>query len=265
MLHQVADQVVYMRTLLVNVVMIGKPDSGEWVLVDAGIRGFAEPIAQAAGALFGAEKPRAIVLTHGHFDHIGALPELLARWDAPVFAQERELPYLRGEANYPEPDPTVGGGLLARLSPLYPNEATNLGTRVQPLPEDGAVPFLPEWRWIATPGHTQGHVSLFRASDRMLVAGDAFITVKQESVWAVLTQERQMHGPPAYFTPDWEEAWASVKRLAALQPRCAITGHGAPMEGEELIRELTRLARDFDKIAIPAQGQYVPEREITRV
>ncbi|BFH14613.1 hypothetical protein J6TS7_46980 [Paenibacillus dendritiformis] len=92
-------------------------------------------------------------------------------------------------------------------------EAIQLGDRVQPLPDDGRVPHLPDWRVIPTPGHTPGHVSLYRESDRTLIAGDAFITVKQESALHVIGQAKEIHGPPAYFTPDWDEAWRSVKRL----------------------------------------------------
>src|SRR5262249_21501064 len=81
-----------------------------------------------------------------------------------------------------------------------------LGDRVRPLPADGSVPGMPGWRWLHTPGHTAGHVSLFRDEDRVLIAGDAFTTVAQESFLAVLTQARHVHRPPAYFPTDWSAA-----------------------------------------------------------
>ena len=59
-------------------------------------------------------------------------------------------------------------------------------------------------------------LSFFREADRTLIAGDAFVTTKQESAVAALTQRPEMHGPPTYFTPDWENARRSVERLAAL-------------------------------------------------
>src|SRR5687768_2725005 len=115
-----------MRTLVANVVLIGRPDSEEWVLVDAGIGSFADNIAEEAQERFQSEKPRAIVLTHGHFDHVGSIQGLLERWNVPVYAHEKELPYLTGKADYPEADPSVGGGLLAQISPLYPHKGIDI-------------------------------------------------------------------------------------------------------------------------------------------
>ena len=77
------------------------------------------------------------------------------------------------------------------LSFAYPNSAIDLGSRVRSLPDDGSVPHMPGWRWIHTPGHTGGHVALFRDSDRCLIAGDAFVTTRQESLYAVMTQSRR--------------------------------------------------------------------------
>ena len=53
--------------------------------------------------------PAAVLLTHGHFDHVGALKELADQWDAPIYAHGLEHPYLDGRSSYPPPDPTVGG------------------------------------------------------------------------------------------------------------------------------------------------------------
>lgn len=72
-----------------------------------------------------------------------------------------EIPFLTGQQSYPEPDPTVEGGMVAKMSPLFPNEPIDLGNNVKALPTDGTVPHMPEFRWIHTPGHTPGHISLF--------------------------------------------------------------------------------------------------------
>jgi glyoxylase-like metal-dependent hydrolase (beta-lactamase superfamily II) len=241
---------------IVNVCYIGDPGS-DWVLIDAGMPGSAEKIIETADERFGSRPPRAIILTHGHFDHVGAIVDLIKHWSVPVFAHERELPYLTGKSDYPPADPTVDGGLVTEMSPLFPHQGIDLGEHVQPLPSDGIVPHMADWRWIHTGGHTPGHISLFREKDRSLVAGDAFVTVKQESLYKVILQQREISGPPKYFTTDWQSAWDSVKKLEALKPSVAVTGHGLPMEGEELAASLGTLAEQFDRIAIPAEGRYV--------
>ena len=231
-----------LRILFVNAYLYGTRDA--WVLIDAGLPGSADRIRRAAEERFGAgARPEAIVLTHGHFDHVGALADLAARWDVSVYAHPLELPYLTGRADYPPPDPMVGEGMMALLSWAYPKAGIDLGSRVGALPEDGSVPGMPGWRWIHTPGHSPGHVSLFREADRTLVAGDAIVTVKQESLLAVAAQRQELHGPPAYFTIDWLAARASVEELAGLAPQLAATGHGTPMRGAALQQALAALAR----------------------
>ncbi|HEX6981628.1 MAG TPA: MBL fold metallo-hydrolase [Balneolaceae bacterium] len=205
-------------------------------------------------------RPNAIILTHGHFDHVGAIIELVKHWNIPVYAHELELPFLTGKKSYSEPDATVEGGMVAKMSPLFPNEPVNLGDNVEGLPADGVVPAMPEFRWIHTPGHSPGHVSLFRKKDRALIVGDAFVTVKQESLYKVVTQEQEISGPPRYLTTDWDAARKSVMRLEALQPTVAVTGHGLPMAGELLSKSLQKLVQNFDEIAVPDHGKYVDDK-----
>ena len=258
--HEIAPDLAYKRLMIVNVAFYGVPGAGDrqWVLIDAGLPGTAGSIAKAAAQRFGPDaRPAAILMTHGHFDHVSALQELAERWDAPVYAHALERPFLDGTTAYPPPDPTVGGGLMALMSPLFPRGPINVGDRLQTLPADGSVPFMPGWQWLHTPGHAPGHVSFWREADRALIVGDAFITTAQESAYAAATQETEMHGPPMYFTPDWVGAKASVERLAALEPELAVTGHGRAMRGGAMRAALHTLARDFDRVAVPDHGRYV--------
>lgn len=206
--------------------------------------------------------PKAIVLTHGHFDHVGALQKLLKHWNAPVYAHEQEMPYLTGRAYDPHPDPDVGGGLMAKLSPLFSNAPIDLGNHVKTLPKDGSIPFFDEWRFIHTPGHSPGHISLFRDSDKVLIAGDAFTTARQEGLVSALSKPVELHGPPMYFTPDWQAAKTSVKVLADLEPNLALSGHGKPERGEFLRKGLHNLAKNFDELAMPKQGRYIVEKRM---
>jgi glyoxylase-like metal-dependent hydrolase (beta-lactamase superfamily II) len=255
---EVAPGIWGMKIIFVNIYMIAQDD--HWILVDAGLGGFAGKIIKMAADLFGENKPpAAIILTHGHFDHRGAIDGLLKKWDVPVYAHALEQPFLRGRASYPPPDPNVGGGLMSLLSVFYPKRPINLGNRLQTLPKDGTVPFLPDWQYVFTPGHSPGHISLFRTKDKVLIAGDAFVTTKQESAVSTLASLKILSGPPKYFTPDWLSAKDSVIKLRDLQPAIAATGHGKPMEGAALTRGLDHLAANFDEVAVPSYGRYVKE------
>jgi glyoxylase-like metal-dependent hydrolase (beta-lactamase superfamily II) len=262
--HEIAPDLAYKRLGIVNVVLYGLPgaDDRGWVLIDTGsMKTDGALIGGAAAERFGKDaRPAAIILTHGHFDHVGALEVLAERWDAPVYAHPSEQPYLNGTTAYPPPDPSVGGGMLAHLSRFFPRGPAEVSGRLHTLPADGSVPGMPGWRWLHTPGHTEGHVSLWREADRTVIVGDAFVTTRQESIYAALTQAPEMHGPPMYFTPDWASARASVEKLAALEPELAVTGHGRAMRGPAMRTALQTLALNFDQIAVPDQGRYVDGR-----
>src|SRR4051812_49276456 len=123
-LDAIAPDVAGLRILFVNVFAVG--NSNGWTLIDAGLYGSAGRIMRWADAHAGGAPPRAIVLTHAHFDHVGALDQLAEQWNVPVFAHAEELPYITGTRAYPPPDPSVGGGLMARLAMLYPRKPIDL-------------------------------------------------------------------------------------------------------------------------------------------
>ncbi|MCT1903672.1 MBL fold metallo-hydrolase [Oceanobacillus sojae] len=254
---------IYCYTIqIVNICFVGNPETQDFVLVDTGMPKSADEIIAVTEKRFGKGNfPKAIILTHGHFDHVGAVIDLVKYWKVPVYAHRLELPFLTGKKSYPEPDPGVEGGLVAKASAIFPNDPINLGSSVLELPADGSIPEMPDWRWIHTPGHSPGHISLYRDADRFLIAGDAFVTVKQDSLYKVMIQDREVHGPPRYFTTDWEAAKKSVQTLKALNPAVAITGHGEPMHEEELSAGLAELVNTFDQTAVPDYGRYVNRKE----
>lgn len=252
--QELTPDIALLKFTIVNAVMVG--DKNGWVLVDTGLKNSADFIVDAALKRFGSDNPpKAIILTHGHFDHVGSVIQLSELWDVPVYAHKLELPYITGRKNYPLANPEADEGLVAKMSPSFPHRAINLGFRAVELPEDGTVPGMPGWSWIHTPGHTEGHVCFFRDLDRTLIVGDAFTTIKQESLMSVLTQNEHIKGPPAYFTEDWDTAMKSVGKLRALKPEFAIPSHGTPMDHEKLSRHLDMLYLHFEGISVPAASR----------
>lgn len=263
-LFSVAPGVWGRKDLFVNFYMIQDQSSGAWALVDAGLKWSAPKIRHMANELFGeGSRPTAIILTHGHFDHVGALSSLIEEWNVPVYAHSLEVPYLTGKSSYPPPDPTVGGGLMASMSWMYPRGPIDIKDYVRKLPMDNSIPGLSDWKYIHTPGHAPGHISLFRESDRVLIAGDAFVTTKAESAAYALSGMKHLSGPPKYYTCNWASAELSVIKLAALDPDIAATGHGVTMRGEELRGALRILSTNFKAMAIPDEGRYVNEPAVT--
>ena len=119
------------------------------------------------------------------------------------------------------------------------------------------MPVAPDWVALHTPGHTAGHISLFRGADGVVIAGDAVTTTQQESLISVATQRLSLNGPPAYFTTDWDAARWSVQRLAATRIDTLLSGHGQPMTGAAMRLDLRNLAEHFDERARPRRGRYV--------
>ena len=91
---------------IVNICLVGNPKNDEFVLVDAGMPKSADEIISATEERFGANsRCKAIILTHGHFDHVGAVIELIKHWDVPVYAHQLEMPFLIGQIKLSGPGP----------------------------------------------------------------------------------------------------------------------------------------------------------------
>lgn len=257
-IYLVAPGVWRMKDVFVNVYVVESQEQPGWVLVDTGLKSsYAKIKKLIMEAIEPDARPQAIIMTHGHFDHRGCVQQLATEWKVPVYCHHMEIPYLTGKASYPPPDSTVGGGMMASMAFVYPKGPIDVQEHLQQLPEDGSVPHLPEWRWIHTPGHTPGHISLFREKDGVLIAGDAVVTTRQESVFSVMTQKRVVSGPPKYFTPDWGASARSARNLSLLEPNVLATGHGHALYGDEARKGLHKLSNNFWQMGIPGHGRYV--------
>ncbi len=249
---RIAPDIGWLPISFVNAYFIGRP-GGRWMMLDAGLPRRAPKILAAAEARYGAgSRPEGIILTHGHWDHAGSAGELAEAWDVPIYAHELEMPYLNGASAYPPPDPTIGGA-IAFLSRFLPSRPFHFGERLRVL-EPKQVPGLPDWEWLPTPGHSPGHISLFRPSDRVLLAGDAFATMDMESWAGLIGGQQVLARAGAPFNYDWPATTASLKLLAALRPNVMACGHGIPISQTNAARELDDFAARFRP---PRHGRYV--------
>lgn len=251
-MKEIARDVAVVAMPVANAYLVGTAQN--WVLVDSGTPGHAKAIKEAAEQCFGANaKPRAIVLTHGHFDHAGSSPELAKEWNVSVYAHRLEFPYLTGASSYPPLD-TSAPGAFSFLARFFPSNTVNIGTRIAELKDDFSEFGITGWKIVFTPGHTFGHVSFFRADDGILLAGDALTTMNLRNLTDIITRREELCAPPPPATYDWQKAHASVQKLASLKPYLIAAGHGKPMPAAAA--PLQKLADDFP---IPEHGRYVRE------
>jgi glyoxylase-like metal-dependent hydrolase (beta-lactamase superfamily II) len=107
------------------------------------------------------------------------------------------------------------------------------------------VPGLPDWQCIPTPGHTPGHIAFFRPHDRVLITGDAALTVNLNSIRDLLRGRHRPSGPPYISTWNWPAAKQSVTTLSRLEPAVLAAGHGRPMTGSGTAAHLAAFAGRF--------------------
>ena len=211
-----------------------------WTLIDAGSAGCAPVILSAAESLFGAgSSAAAILLTHDHPDHTGAARELALRWGCGVWVHPDEFPMVEGDlATFREYGHPLDRWLIVPgLRLMGAKRARTIVDRAsfkdvaRVFDAAGAPPGLPEWQIIPCRGHTPGHVAFFRPADRVLISGDALLTVAAGSPLGFLLNRQEVSGPPWYVTWDRRAAKEAAAVLAGLEPQVLAGGHGTPMTG----------------------------------
>ena len=222
---KVAEGVHRLGSGLVNAYLVA--DGGGVTVIDAGLPGYWSDLKIELAAMGrGLEDLRAVVLTHGHSDHVGFAEKARTERGVPVSVHEARRPPRPRQGEEP------GQGHAAPSVPCRscgssPSRSAKGGWHIDRLGEvatfgDGAtldVPGSP--RVILVPGHTPGSAALHLADRGVLFVGDALATV------AVTTG---ISGPQiAPFTADATEALASLDRLRALPDAgLVLPGHGEP-------------------------------------
>lgn len=203
---------------VMNVYLI---EDGDGVTVfDAGIEDMAEWIAAATERMGGI---RRVVLGHAHEDHRGAAPGL----GAPVLCHPDEVEYAE------RPGPT-GYFQVHRLeSPLFRAAYPRLLAEWDggPVNVAGTVSESEEvagFEVVHFPGHAPGMIGLWRESDRLAIASDTVYTLDPQTIG----RSSPPRLPHPAFNQDTEQARASLRKLAALEPRTVWTGHADPVTGD---------------------------------
>ena len=213
-----------------NVYVLGAEN---FIVIDAGIARDKVSLAHILSREFPRQKCAQIWLTHAHPDHAGCAAFLARRFQTTIAAHQNERPFLErgqlyGADNRLQKLIFAVGALMWPVRPSHIHHALQDGEILES--SAGA------WRVIHTPGHTSGHVAFFRASDRVLIAGDAVLTILP---W---TRRVGLTLPLRIFTRDIKESRASLRKLAALEPRVLLCGHGEPMlDAARQLRDLARI------------------------
>lgn len=154
------------------------------------------------------------VVTHAHPDHFGSSHAVCQTLDIPLWTGEGDAAAV--ETATPVPAEGLLPGLMMRMKmpPAQP-----VGRRLRE--GDGVAGFTV----LDVPGHSPGHIALWRESDGVLLCGDVFFNLRRPGP------------PPDLLTVDPERNRESMRRLAELRPALVLFGHGAPL------RDPDRLAR----------------------
>ena len=243
--HRVAAGVFAFTGTDVNWVVI--QDGADLTLVDAGWLGDVQAVERSIRSL--GRRPqdlRAVLLTHAHADHTGALNHLHDNYGVPLYTDAAEVPNAVGET-------VESGGPVDVATRLYRPRVARWALRItragalrhvtvpaaRAFPQDGALDLPGRPVPVATPGHTSGHTSYLLPDVGVVITGDALVTA-HPTLNGV--------GPrllPAFFSHDQHAAVGSLRTLGKLDADTIVPGHGPAWYGpvgESVDRALDRVA-----------------------
>ena len=205
----------------------------EGYLIDAGIRNSAKKLLQAIDT-YGRQNIKAHVLTHAHPDHQGSSAFICDTLQIPLWCGEKDVAAMENGTVIPNAENT---NPITRfqgrywIGPKYPV--------AQALKEGDSVG---SFQVLETPGHSPGHIALWREKDGVLIAGDVVVNMN------LLTTVTGLHEPPTMFTSNIPQNQASIIKLAQLRPQLVCVGHGAPLTETEKLIALAKQLGNTQKV-----------------
>lgn len=192
-------------------------------IFDAGIRAMTKNVATAAASLGGSKR---VVLGHGHADHRGVAPGL----GVPVYCHPDEVADAEGDGGWHYFDFSKLERWSARtFMPRFLKSWDGGPVKIEGTFSEGDE--VAGFKVIHLPGHAPGLIGLWRESDRLALVSDTFYT---------LDPETGRYGPPRVphraFNKDTEQARASIRKLADLEPAAAWAGHAQPLVGDVAVQ-----------------------------
>jgi glyoxylase-like metal-dependent hydrolase (beta-lactamase superfamily II)/ketosteroid isomerase-like protein len=195
-------------------------EEGGVTLYDAGARTMTRAVASAGAKLGGI---RRVVLGHGHTDHRGVAPAL----GVPVLCHPDEVQDAEGSGGF-----RYWPADLAGLPPVVKQAHKVLhryawdGGPVKIADTVAEGDEIAGFSVVDLPGHAPGLIGLWRESDRLALVSDCFYTL---DMWG---RSCPPHLPEAIYNFDTEQARASLRKLAEMEPAAAWPGHAKPVTGD---------------------------------
>ncbi|GGN88065.1 MBL fold metallo-hydrolase [Nocardia rhizosphaerihabitans] len=224
--QQVADDVFTIRGTDVNMVLLR--DGRDLTLIDAGWYGDARTIEQTIRAL--GHRPEdivAILLTHAHLDHVGAMNHLHHRYAIPAYTSPAEVAHARGECHESATPLDVIKRLTDRDTLAWAARITAAGglrkntvPHIQPFPTEGPLDLPGTPIPVPCPGHTSGHSAFHLPTAGAIATGDTLVTAHPTS---------KIKGPqplPNFFNHDTPATIASYAALESVPADLVLPGHG---------------------------------------